>query len=111
MKVIYRISDGGYAKEKPDYIDNEKCLFNASLRFGASNIHVIADGCGPRTMKMIRKEFPKSSITKVQVGHGAGTFNIALDMALNQFKNEDYIYFLENDYLHKDKLEKCFKKV
>jgi hypothetical protein len=101
MKVIYRISDGGYAKEKPDYVDNEKCLFNAKHRFGQSNIHVIADGCGPRTMKMIKSMFTRNSITKVQVGHGAGTFNIALDMALNEFKDQDYIYFLENDYIHK----------
>ena len=28
MKIIYRISDAGYNKVKPDYIDNEKCLQN-----------------------------------------------------------------------------------
>jgi hypothetical protein len=28
MKIIYRISDTGYNKVKPDYIDNEKCLQN-----------------------------------------------------------------------------------
>ena len=28
MKIIYRISDAGYNKIKPDYIDNEKCLQN-----------------------------------------------------------------------------------
>jgi hypothetical protein len=30
MKIIYRISDAGYNKVKPDYIDNEKCLKNAT---------------------------------------------------------------------------------
>ena len=29
MKIIYRISDAGYNKVKPDYIDNETCLRNA----------------------------------------------------------------------------------
>ena len=28
MKIIYRISDTGYKKEKPDYINNESCLRN-----------------------------------------------------------------------------------
>ena len=30
MRIIYRISDAGYNKVKPDYIDNEKCLANAT---------------------------------------------------------------------------------
>jgi hypothetical protein len=36
---------------------------------------------------------------KVSVGHGAGTFNIALDMALKLADTES-VYFVENDYLH-----------
>jgi hypothetical protein len=30
MKIIYRISDAGYNKMKPDYINNEACLANAT---------------------------------------------------------------------------------
>ena len=26
MKVIYRLSDAGYKKEKPEYINNKLCL-------------------------------------------------------------------------------------
>ena len=33
MKIIYRISDAGYNKVKPDYITNENCLKNALLMF------------------------------------------------------------------------------
>ena len=29
MRIIYRISDTGYNKVKPDYITNENCLANA----------------------------------------------------------------------------------
>jgi hypothetical protein len=29
MKIIYRISDTGYSKVKPEYINNEACLKNA----------------------------------------------------------------------------------
>ena len=30
MRIIYRISDAGYNKVKPDYITNETCLANAT---------------------------------------------------------------------------------
>ena len=40
------------------------------------------------------------NVQYVSVGHGAGTFNLALDWALKQ-NDDDIIYFLENDYLHK----------
>ena len=45
MKIIYRISDSGYNKVKPDYITNENCLKNFCNVF-SDNIHdikIIAD--------------------------------------------------------------------
>jgi len=33
MRIIYRISDAGYNKVKPDYINNEACLKNATKEF------------------------------------------------------------------------------
>jgi hypothetical protein len=100
MKVIYRISDAGYNKVKPDYINNENCLKNFVYVFGNRNIQIIADNCSEDTLKMIRKYVHPDRITKVSVGHGAGTFNLALDEALKLDDNE-VVYFLENDYLHK----------
>ena len=34
-------------------------------------------------------------------GNGAATFNMALDEALKMYDDDDTVYFLENDYLHK----------
>ena len=48
-------------------------------------------------MWMIKKY--SSNVESVSVGHGAGTFNLALDRAL-QYNDNEVIYFLENDYLH-----------
>ena len=47
MKIIYRISDTGYNKVKPDYINNENCLKNFCNVFFdyIYDIHVIADNC------------------------------------------------------------------
>ena len=33
MRIIYRISDAGYNKVKPEYINNENCLANATKEF------------------------------------------------------------------------------
>ncbi len=43
MKIIYRISDAGYNKVKPEYINNENCLKNATQIFKDADWLVIAD--------------------------------------------------------------------
>jgi hypothetical protein len=98
MKIIYRISDAGYNKIKPSYIGNENCLHNATKIFNQSTWLVIADNTSTPTDEMISKY--QSDVIKVSVGHGAGTFNLALTEALKMNDNE-IVYFLENDYLHK----------
>ena len=101
MKIIYRISDTGYNKIKPDYITNENCLKNFCNVF-FDNIHdikIIADNVSEDTFTMIKKYIDPHNITQVSVGHGAGTFNLALDEALKG-EDEDIMYFVENDYIH-----------
>lgn len=102
MKIIYRISDTGYNKIKPSYIGNEECLKNFCNIFYdyISDINVIADNCSEPTLTMIKKYIDLVNIEKVSIGHGAGTFNLALDKALGWADNE-VVYFVENDYLHK----------
>jgi hypothetical protein len=103
MKIIYRISDTGYNKIKPSYINNENCLRNAVKVF--PNIHddwkVIADNISEPTDYMIQKYIHVDDIDYVSVGHGAGTFNLALDYALT-LPDDEIVYFLENDYLHRE---------
>lgn len=105
FKIIYRISDTGYNKVKPDYINNENCLKNALFVFPCHLYEwlIIADNISEETEKMIIKYY-KGKILKVSIGHGAGTFNIALNEALQS--GEEFIYFLENDYLHKPEADK-----
>ena len=97
MYVIYRISDTGYQKDKPDYINNQNCLNNALYTFNKATWWVIADNVGDETKEFINSKV--KTVEYVSVGHGAGTFNLALDIALNLPDNE-IVYFLENDYLH-----------
>jgi hypothetical protein len=102
MKIIYRISDSGYNKVKPSYVNNKNCLSNAISTFDPK-LHewkVIADNISEFTEEMIKSLNPEISITKVSVGNGAGTFNLALTEAL-KYEEEEIVYFLENDYVHR----------
>jgi len=99
MKTIYRISDIGYNKVKPDYINNENCLKNFVSIFNNQNLYIIADNCSKETMNMVTKYVHLPNIVNVSIGHGAGTFNLALDMAL-KWEDDEIVYFVENDYIH-----------
>ena len=109
MKVIYRISDAGYSKVKPDYINNENCLRNATNVFKDAGWLVIADNISEQTNNMIQKYVSRSDIFYASVGHGAGTFNLALNTAL-EYDDDEIVYFIENDYLHKPDSEKLIKE-
>lgn len=112
MKIIYRISDAGYNKVKPSYINNDNCLKNAIEVFDQQNNDwiIIADNLSDPTYYMIQSHANQSSkIKKVSVGHGAGTFNLALDIALT-FEDNEIVYFLENDYLHKPNSHKILNE-
>lgn len=109
MKIIYRISDAGYSKVKPDYINNEKCLKNATEVFKDADWSIIADNTSEETNNMIQKYVDRDKIHYVSVGHGAGTFNLALDEALT-YDDEEIIYFIENDYLHRPEAKKMLEE-
>lgn len=109
MKLIYRISDAGYNKVKPDYINNENCLKNFVNVFGYEDLNIIADNISEDTNLMILKYVPQNKIEYVSVGHGAGTFNMALDLAIT-YDDTEIIYFIENDYLHQPNSEKIINE-
>lgn len=109
MKIIYRISDAGYNKVKPDYINNENCLKNATEVFSNCNWSIIADNISQETDSMVQKYTSKNNILYTSKGSGAQTFNLALDKAL-QYDDEEIIYFIENDYLHKPNSEQVIRE-
>jgi hypothetical protein len=111
MKIIYRISDSGYNKIKPAYINNEACLKNAIQTFPWFDHDwvILADNISEETRTMIKKYISEKFIKDVSVGHGAGTFNLALDEAL-QKPDWQVVYFLENDYLHKPNSDKIIQE-
>lgn len=108
LHLIYRISDAGYPKVKPDYISNNSCLENALKAFPYHDCDwtIIADNCSKETINMIdglleKYGFDKKIVKIVSIGSGAGTFNLAMRIA-KSFDDNDIVYFLENDYIHKE---------
>jgi hypothetical protein len=106
MTIIYRISheSAGYKKDKLRGVNNRNCLLNA-LRNFSPNKHrwvIIADNMSKTDVALYLKSyFYVPDVKEVSIGHGAGTFNLALDYALELDKDE-IVYFLENDYIHRD---------
>lgn len=106
IRVIYRLSDGGYAKEKPPYITNKNCLSNfimtqayySDVPFG---LHVICDNVSDETFDMVQNIAGwAGTIERTNLGSGAQSFNRALDIALG-YGMSDIVYFVEDDYVHK----------
>jgi len=64
MKIIYRISDAGYSKIKPNYINNENCLKNALEVFPwvEYDWSIIADNISEETNNMIQIYIPRDHI-------------------------------------------------
>jgi hypothetical protein len=111
MIIYYRISDTGYNKVKPNYINNEYCLSNFCKIFHkhVNNIHIIADNISDKTYNIITKYIDSNNIEKVSIGNGSGTFNHALTLSLKHNENE-IIYFVENDYLHLPNSDQVIKE-
>ena len=109
MRIIYRISDSGYNKIKPDYINNELCLKNASEVFTDAIWSIIADNTSEETNDMIQKYITRDAVLYTSQGNGAATFNLALDEAL-EYDDDEIVYFIENDYLHKPNSQKIIRE-
>jgi len=103
IKIAYRISEAGFPKEKPSYVNNENCLRNAIAAFPLDKHewHVLADSVGVETKAMIEKYVPQKNIEYVTIKNGPGyPFLHLLNKLINQSDNTDIIYFIENDYIH-----------
>lgn len=119
MKLLYRISPekAGYKKDKPSYINNYNCLKNALDIFldkvdefviFSDNKYLIDNPSDKESIEEYSKitellvdySCEKLVFEDINCGNGACSFRHALSYALNNYQDEDIVYFLENDYLH-----------
>lgn len=114
MKIVYRISDGGYSKVKPDWIQKKSCLeqFITTLRV-QDQLFVLADNVGEETWTWLSNLSRINKLERSSIGHGAGSFLKCIDLFTDMQSNE-LIYFLEDDYVHvpgwQDKVESLFNR-
>ena len=106
VKVYYRLSDHGYQKIKPDFINNEKCLNNFLRNFMElkntdlvhdDDIIVIADGVSDNTFDWLKNK--NINVERTQFGSGGHSWNYTLDEAV-KLEDDTIVYFVEDDYLH-----------
>lgn len=97
MKVFYRISDNGYRKQKLPGASKKVCLENFLEKFGKIDV-VIADNCREDTLSWL---FGVGlNVVTTNLGN-APSFMRAMDMSMSE-KDGETIYFVEDDYLHRE---------
>ena len=110
MKVYYRLSNqsaGGY-KNKLPHATKEHCLSNAIKVFGRENLTVVGDNLDTSTEEMVDRLGVR--LVKVSNGSGSGTFRDALDLAIEENSDDEIIYLLEDDFLHKPEAANVIKE-
>ena len=100
MKIIYRISDGGYNKEKPYYVTKEGVFSHFLTIFAGYDIYVVADNVQDKTYKFLCEKIDSKKIIRTSLSN-AGAFMYAVQYALDNFADSDSVYFAEDDYIYK----------
>lgn len=102
LRVIYRISNGSYKKNRLESATKEHCLDNFLSVFRGTSVLVLMDGCDEKTTHMVKgmsNYYGNCTQTEIHAGSSAQSFNAALDVAVT-LDESDHVYFVEDDYLH-----------
>ena len=99
MKIIYRISDGGYSKNKPYYVTKKGIFLHFIKIFVGYDIYVVADNICDETYNFILQHIDVSKVFKTNLSN-AGSFMYAVNFAINQFNDTEKVYFAEDDYIY-----------
>jgi len=101
LKVYYRMSnlEAGVSKKKISNATKKYCLENCIKEFGLENITVLGDKLNDETKNYVNSL--NIRLIEVNNGTGAGTFRNALYLAIDENKDSDMVYLLEDDFLHK----------
>ncbi len=99
--AIYRTTGSENRSERPFYYSKELCAlsFARSLKNASRvSLTVINDG-EPSSALPILQPVAKSIINQERKGN-AGSYLGAVELALEQGQDDDWVYFVEDDYLH-----------
>jgi hypothetical protein len=99
FKILYRISNNSYDKLKPDYLTKESTFNNFINIFKDHDIYVIADNVNEELYVFLKKFLNRITLIRTSLSN-AGAFMFAVKYAIDNFKNEDIVYFAEDDYMY-----------
>lgn len=87
-------------KQRPSWFSRYKCFQNLISTFHNATIHIVLDG---DIKNHFLKGFNLSSfkIQELKLGSGALSFVHSIQYALSIAEENDLIYFVEDDYLHR----------
>lgn len=98
LYVYYRTSDKGNLKDKIEWATPMYCLNMAIEEFGSEYITVIADNCEKSTVEELKKLGVR--IIETSLGNSQ-SFRYMVELIIQERNDDDIVYMLENDYLHK----------
>lgn len=108
IHVIYRLSGSEKIEQRPSFYNKSICLKSLLTsidyyrqRKGFCNIIFIIDGEIDKKITDIIRRLEHKKILSINTKDNAGSFWKAFEIATN-FKNSDFIYFCEDDYIHKE---------
>jgi len=106
MKILYRISDGGNNKSKPEYVNDKILMFKHFINiFKNYKIYVFMDNVKDETYSEIQsivQNLNNIHLFRTSLGN-SNSFMHTLDYAINNFDEIENIYFAEDDYIYKKK--------
>jgi len=101
MKILYRISEGGNTKLKPDYVyDKQRMFLHFIKTFAKHDIYVFADNVGTNLYLFLLENYDTEKIFRTSHGN-SNSFFCVLDFAIKNFNDDDILYFAEDDYIYK----------
>lgn len=97
MKILYRLSDGSYKKQRFEHATKQGCLENFLKHFPKEEITIYADNVKDETFDWLQQY--GCELKRTSGGSSAAGFRIVFDEALKLPDNE-IVYFVEDDYFH-----------
>jgi len=101
MIVIYRFSDKGYPKNKPDYVTKRGCILHALRIFSGHPFYVIADNTSDESYAFLMEHVSDSTNKVIRTTlSNAGAYMYAVKFAIDTFRDDDMVYLAEDDYIY-----------
>jgi hypothetical protein len=99
MKVIYRFHDKENYKVKEPYLNKIDTLKHFLKIFKENDIYIVADNIQDSTYEYLKTIIDEKKIIRSWLG-GHGSFIYSVEICINNFDDNDKVYFAEDDYIY-----------